>query len=64
MLGGYVTYEELKIITGFSEPLLNKLILSGMKLNEMEVNGHSMRKLKTELFNLSEVEKWLKVHIY
>ena len=57
MLAGWVTYEELKLITGFSDNFLNKLIANGL---ETKIVG---KNTKDRLFNLQEVEEWLKVHL-
>lgn len=65
MLNGYVTYDELRIITGYSEPFLNKLIVEGLKIHEADLQPHKVtHKLKEKLFSLQEVENWLKVHIF
>ena len=34
MLAGYITYEELKLITGYSDVILNKLITKGLNFHE------------------------------
>ena len=57
MLAGWVTYEELKLITGFSDNFLNKLIANGLETKTVGKNT------KDRLFNLQEVEGWLKVHL-
>lgn len=65
MLAGYVTYEELLLITGFSEKVLNKLIIKGLNLHEMDLEPNKLTsKYKQQLFDLSEVEEWLKVHVF
>lgn len=65
MLAGYVTYEELKIITGYSDKFLNKLIINGLNIHEADLQYKQMNsKIKQMLFNLQEVEDWLKVHIF
>lgn len=65
MLDGYVTYEELKIITGYSEKFLNKLIVKGLKFHEADLQPERItHKLKECLFSLKEVESWLRIHIF
>lgn len=65
MLAGYVTYEELKIITGYTDSFLNKLILNGLNVHEADADYKRMdSKIKQTLFSLTEVEEWLKVHIF
>ena len=68
MINGYVTYDELKLITGFSDELLSRLLLLGMSYHELEVNIEIDKRFKkplTErLFNLDEVQKWLSAHIF
>ncbi len=65
MLAGYVTYDELLLITGFSEKFLNKLIIKGLNMHEADLEYEKLSsKYKQQLFNLQEVEDWLKVHIF
>lgn len=67
MLAGYVTYKELKLITGFSDSFLNKLIVKGMNLNEADLEYERLNfpsKYTQLLFNLQDVEEWLKVHVF
>lgn len=67
MLAGYVTYNELKLITGFSDRFLNKLIVKGMNINEADLEYERLNctsKHKQVLFNLQDVEDWLKVHVF
>lgn len=66
MLNGYVTYEELKIITGFSDHFLNYMIRNGLNCHQIKTNRYSRvsHKLKDQLFNLQEVEEWLKLVVY
>ena len=37
MIDGYITYNELKIITGYSDKLLTRLLIQGMNTHELEV---------------------------
>ena len=65
MLAGYVTYDELKLITGFSEKFLNRLILRGMNIHEIDLDYRRLpSNYRQQLFNLAEVEEWIKVHIF
>ena len=67
MINGYVTFEELKIITGLDNLLLEKLIREGVTLHELSyepLDGRISRKLEQRLFNLDEVTKWISLHIY
>lgn len=70
MLDGYVTYDELKLITGFSDYFLSKLITKGLVFHEADLEYNSKKKpLRTDrykkmLFSLHEVEQWLRVHIF
>ena len=70
MLNGYVTYKELKLITGFSDCFLSRLITKGLNIHEVDLEYNSVNKPKREdryknlLFNLEEVENWLRVHIF
>ena len=70
MLNGYVTYDGLKLITGFNDYFLSKLITKGLNIHEADLEYNNINKPKREdryktiLFNLAEVENWLKVHIF
>jgi hypothetical protein len=70
MLNGYVTYDELKLITGFNDYFLNKLITKGLTIHEADLEYNNVEKPQRRdrycqrLFNLQEVEDWLKVHIF
>lgn len=70
MLAGYITYEELKLITGYSDVILNKLITKGLNFHELDLEYNNINKPKRSdrykrmLFNLQEVEDWLRVHIF
>jgi hypothetical protein len=70
MLAGYITYEELKLITGYSEVILNKLITKGLAFHELDLEYNNINKpqrsdrYKRLLFNLQEVEQWLRLHIF
>lgn len=66
MINGYVTYEELKVVTGFDNLTLNKMIQNGLALREFEftpVDGRT-KCINKQLFNLQEVFNWIKLHIY
>lgn len=70
MIAGYVTYNELKIITGFTDAFLSKLITKGLNLHEVDLEYNNEKKpkrpdaYKQAMFNLQEVEEWLKAHIF
>lgn len=68
MIAGYVTYNELKIITGYSDVMLTKLLIQGINSHELEITKGIRKEkilpLKEQLFNLNEVERWIKVHIF
>jgi hypothetical protein len=70
MLAGYITYEELKLITGYSDVLLSKLITKGLAFHELDLEYNNKNKpkrtdrYKRMLFNIKEVEEWLKIHIF
>ena len=68
MINGYVTYNELKLITGYSDPMLNQLLIQGISQHQLEIQVDSdkrfSRPLRECLFNLSEVENWIKLHIF
>lgn len=70
MLAGYITYEELKLITGYSDTFLSKLITKGLQFHEADLeynnpkNPKNPYNYKKTLFNLQEVEDWLRVHVF
>ena len=69
MINGYVTFEELKIITGYSDSALVRLIMQGINQRQLELHGgiynqEVAKPIREQLFNLEEVEKWLRIHIY
>lgn len=70
MLAGYITYDELKLITGYSDTFLSKLITKGLQFHEADLEYNNPKKpknpynYKKTLFNLQEVEDWLKVHVF
>lgn len=71
MIAGYITYKELELITGFKPKYLKQLILNGLKYHELDINyDEDNLKIDTNLswdemlFNINEVEDWLKVHIF
>lgn len=60
MIAGYVKWEELKIITGFSNFALRSLLSRGVK--EHKIHMHYGGKDYTEvLYNLAEVEEYIKI---
>ena len=44
MLNGYVTYDELKLITGFNDYFLSKLITKGLNLHEADLEYNNLNK--------------------
>ena len=68
MINGYITYNELKIITGYSDVILSRLIKQGLNCHELELVSGAYKKvavpIQQQLFKLNEVEDWLKIHIY
>ncbi len=76
MLAGYVTYDELLLITGFSNAFLSKLIVQGLTLHQADLQYIQLTELqeansrkcsqvyKQTLFNLAEVEEWLRMHVF
>lgn len=64
MINGYVTYDELKLITGYDEKLLNSLIISGITAHQLSVQTTRKREITLQLYNLDEVTKWISAHIF
>ena len=68
MISGYVTFDELLLITGFNEKYLKKLLLNGLYFHELHIDSDEMLKkgasVKHCLFDLKEVEDWIKVHVF
>ena len=68
MIDGYITYNELKIITGYSDAILARLLIQGLNTHELEliegVRKEKVIPLKQQVFKLKEVEDWLKIHIF
>jgi hypothetical protein len=69
LINGYVTFEELKVITGYSDSALVRLIMQGINQHQLELlggvyNQEVAKPIREQLFNLEEVEKWLRIHIY
>lgn len=66
MVNGYLTYDELKLISGLDEKLLNKLIRDGLTLNEIEYIPCDIRynNMSQSLFNYDQVQRWIGLHIY
>lgn len=67
MIAGYVTFDELLLLTGFTENYLKKLLLNGLKYHEIHLKYNDMTTkppLRQCLFDLNEVEEWIKVHVF
>ena len=65
MINGYVTFNELVLITGLPEYKLRKLISAGMKYHTLGyVLENNRTSYKDCLYNLDEVINWIKVHIF
>lgn len=68
MINGYVTFDELLIITGFTPTQLHKLLYEGLACHELDITRYQVHKysvpINERLFNLQEVEKWISSHIY
>lgn len=63
MLNGYVTYEELKLITGYPDKLLKELLLQGMSQHQINI-ATNKSEITQQIFNLDEVVKWITVHLF
>ena len=61
MLNGYVTYDELKLITGFKDAFLKTFLRDGIKKHVIKVSGFRGGQYTEVLYNLAEVEEWLKL---
>mgnify|MGYP004632398795 CR=1 FL=1 len=68
LLNKWVTFEELKILTGLNDIILDKLILLGMPFKsfprpvvKQELNsfGNLSRRHSNKLFEFNEVSKWI-----
>ena len=69
MINGYVTFNELELITGLDAKLLKNLLLLGMNNNVLdvdmqEVNNCYKKPLREQIFNLQQVQDWICLHIY
>jgi hypothetical protein len=68
MINGYVTYNELKIITGFDDAILKPLIMEGLSQHQLDIevtyDKRYTRPITEQLFNLKEVEDWISIHIF
>lgn len=67
MINGYVTYDELKILTGLDDSQLGKMIRQGLALHELDmtpIDGRTSNNVKVNLFNLRQVLDWMSIHIY
>ena len=63
MLNGYITYDELKIITGYPDKVLRNLLLQGMSQHQINVNANKLN-ITQQVFNLDEVVKWISIHLF
>lgn len=63
MIAGYVNYQELKLLTGFNDIMLKRIIKEGRLDKKITVFG-KVRYVEEALFNLKEVEEYIKVMIY
>ena len=63
MIAGYVNYQELKLLTGFSDTMLKRIIKEGRLDKKITVFG-KVRYVEDSLFNLKEVEDYIRVMIY
>ena len=67
MIAGYITYNELKLITGFSDYQLKNIITEGIKKYALNVYGKNSKKpyfYKDYLYDLQEVEEWIRMFIF
>lgn len=64
MINGYVTFNELMLITGFSEKMLEELLIQGLTFHELSIINCRRKELKQQLINLEEFSKWISTHIY
>ena len=63
MIAGYVNYQELKLLTGFNYTMLKRIIKEGRLDKKITVFG-KVRYVEEALYNLKEVEEYIKVMIY
>lgn len=59
MLNGYVTYDELSLITGFNDRFLKTFIKEGILEHKITIT--KSKKFTQNLYDLKEVEEWLKI---
>ena len=67
MINGYVTYDELKIITGFDSTTLDRILRDGLTCHEFEFETLDRRAkyhINKKLYNLNEVLDWICIHVY
>jgi len=62
LINGFVTFEELKFITGLAPLTLRKLIKDGMEVKAIESSGKVIH--KDQLFDLKQTLDWISLHIY
>jgi len=61
MLGGYVTYDELKLLTGFPDNVLSNFIRAGIEKKCLTVTSpKGAKKFRQYLYSIEQVEKLLK----
>ena len=63
MIAGYLNYQELKLLTGFNDTMLKRITKEGRLDKKITVFG-KVRYVEEALFNLKEVEEYIKVMIY
>ena len=61
MLAGYVTYEELKLITGFSDVFLKGFLREGVKAHVITIEDKKSPQYTEILYSLDEVEECLRL---
>jgi hypothetical protein len=63
MIAGYVTYQELKLITGFTDTFLKRVLSAGKLEKKLTLFGKTHCYEKA-MYNLKEVEDYIKVLIF
>ena len=64
MLNGYITYNELKLITGYDDTLLKNIIMQGLTSHELTCQSSRGKEITQNIYNLDEVVKWISLHIF